>query len=260
VNLFGGTNPYSNVEWSNWNVMASRTISGLKYSNGTASTVSAALSASTAISDNGSTYGGTMAPPEVLRYGSNASTARTLTLSGLSTTKTYSIELYSTRANTGNSTVFTIGTISITIVTDNNKTAKASFTGLKANTSGQVVVGIKSGTTYNYLNGFVLTEVSNTTTITRRAADIQEPAAPELQVEAFPNPASTYFTLRIKSSSDKAVQLRIVDGVGRVVEVRQGIASNATVPVGRTYRPGVYVAEVLQEGKRATVKLIKGAP
>jgi hypothetical protein len=121
-----------------------------------------------------------MAPAEVLRYGSNASTARTLTLSGLSTTKTYSIELYATRANTGNSTVFTIGTASITIVTDNNKTAKASFTGLKANTSGQLVVGIKSGTTYNYLNGFILTEVSTSTTITQRAADIQETTTPEL--------------------------------------------------------------------------------
>jgi hypothetical protein len=260
VNLFGGVNPYNNAEWNNWNVSSSLNSGTLKYPNATVSTISAALSTSTAISDNGSLYGGTMAPAEVLRYGSNANTARTLTLSGLSATKTYSIELYATRANTGNSTVFTIGTTSITIVTDNNKTAKASFTGLKANTSGQIVVGIKSGTTYNYLNGFILTEVSSSTTITQRSEDIQETTTPELSVIAFPNPASAYFSLRIKSNSDKAVQLRIVDGVGRVVEVRQGIASNTTVPVGRSYRPGVYYAEVLQDGKRVTLKLVKGVP
>jgi uncharacterized delta-60 repeat protein len=260
VNLFGGINPYNNAEWNNWNVSSSQNSGVLKYHNAVVSTVSAALSTSTAISDNGSTYGGTVAPAEVLRYGSNASTARTLTLSGLSTTKTYSIELYATRANTGNSTVFTVGTASITVVTDNNKTAKASFTGLKANTSGQLVVGIKSGTTFNYLNGFILTEVSTSTTITQRAADIQETTTPELNVIAFPNPSSAYFNLRIKSNSDKAVQLRIVNGMGRVVEVKGGITSNTTVPIGHTYRPGVYFAEVIQDGKRVTLKLVKGAP
>jgi N-acetylneuraminic acid mutarotase len=260
VNLFGGVNPYNNAEWNNWKVSSSLNSGVLKYPNAVVSTISAALSTGTAVSDNGSLYGGTMAPPEVLRYGSNGSAARTLTLSGLSTTKTYSIELYATRANTGNSTVFTIGTTSITVVTDNNKTAKASFTGLKANTSGQIVVGIKSGTTFNYLNGFILTEVSSSTTITQRAVDIQETSAPELTVEAFPNPASAYFSLRIKSNNDKAVQLRIVDGMGRVVEVKAGIAPNTTVPIGHSYRPGVYYAEVVQKGKRVSVKLIKGVP
>jgi hypothetical protein len=47
----------------------------------------------------------------------------------------------------------------------------------------------------------------------------------------------------------------------------KGIASNTTVPVGHSYRPGVYYAEVLtlklpimQDGKRVTLKLVKGAP
>jgi hypothetical protein len=80
-----------------------------------------------------------------------------------------------------------------------------------------------------------------------------------LQLTATPNPATQYFSLRIQSNSNKAVQLRIVDAVGRVVEARQGIASNSTFPVGNSYRPGVYVVEVVQESRKATVKLVKGA-
>jgi malonyl CoA-acyl carrier protein transacylase len=56
------------------------------------------------------------------------------------------------------------------------------------------------------------------------------------------------------------MQLRVIDAVGRVMEMKQGVAANSTLVVGHSYRPGVYVAEVLQEGRKATVKLVKGAP
>lgn len=81
-----------------------------------------------------------------------------------------------------------------------------------------------------------------------------------LQLSASPNPASQYFTLRIQSASNKNVSLRIVDGVGRVVEIRQGIASNATVAVGHNYKAGIYFAEAMQDGERVTIKLVKQAP
>jgi hypothetical protein len=100
-------------------------------------------------------------PPEVLRYTTLRARLRTLTFSGLSASKKYNLELYASRANTGNSTIFTIGTTSITIVTDNNKTNKASFFNLVPKCiTGKLVVNIKSGTTYNYLNGFILTEMA----------------------------------------------------------------------------------------------------
>jgi uncharacterized repeat protein (TIGR03803 family) len=78
-----------------------------------------------------------------------------------------------------------------------------------------------------------------------------------LQLTATPNPSQHYFTLRIQSQSNKPVQLRIVDDIGRVVEARQGIAANNTLTVGHSYRTGVYIAEVRQEGKKAIVKLVK---
>jgi hypothetical protein len=200
-----------------------------------------------------------MAPPEVLRYTSYSATTRTLTLSGLSTTKTYALELYASRANKGNSTVFTLNGTAITILTDSNKTAKAVFTNLKAATGGQLVLSIKNLNSFNYLNGFVLSETSGTTTttVTQLKGSQEEEGVSSLQVQASPNPSQNYFSLRIKSSSDKSVQLRIVDAVGRVVEVRQGLSVNSTVPVGLSYRPGVYYAEVMQGTKKVVIKLVK---
>jgi uncharacterized repeat protein (TIGR03803 family) len=78
-----------------------------------------------------------------------------------------------------------------------------------------------------------------------------------LQLTATPNPAQHYFSLRIQSQSNKPVKLRIVDGLGRVVESRQGIAANSTLSIGHLYRPGVYYAEFVQEGKKATIKMVK---
>jgi hypothetical protein len=214
------------------------------------------------MADNGAAYGGTMCPPEVLRYTSYATVERTLTLSGLSTTKTYALELYASRANKGNSTVFTLNGTAITILTDSNKTAKAVFTNLKATAGGQLVLSIRNLNGYNYLNGFILSEISATTTTTMtqiRGSQQEEGGVSALQVQAFPNPTQHYFTLQIKSKSNRPVQLRVVDALGRMIEVKQGIAANGTIPIGHQYRPGVYYAEVLQNGKKATVKLVKTA-
>jgi hypothetical protein len=75
------------------------------------------------------------------------------------------------------------------------------------------------------------------------------------------NPATHFFSLRISSSNNtKAVKLCLVDAVGRVVEVKRGVAANSTVAVGYSYRRGVYYAEAMQEGKRVTIKLVKQSP
>jgi hypothetical protein len=83
---------------------------------------------------------------------------------------------------------------------------------------------------------------------------------PDLQLRAMPNPATHHFTLHISSQSNKPVQLRIVDAIGRTVEVRGGITTNSNFTIGHNYRPGTYFADVLQDGKRAAVKLVKQAP
>jgi len=165
VNIYGGTNAYTATGWNNWNTTSTLSAGALKYSDATTSAVSATLSKSSGINDNGSTYGSGMAPAGVLRYTSNATVARTLTLGGLSTSKTYNLELYSSRNNySGNYTVFSINGATQKISTYKNLTLKASFTSLVPNSSGQIVVSISNAQTYNYLNGFTLTENGGTTT------------------------------------------------------------------------------------------------
>lgn len=228
TNVYGGTNPYANVEWNDWNVgttsATNKASAALKYSDGTTSTVSATLSATSGVSDNGATYGGTMAPPEVLRYTSwsGSSTPRTLTLSGLSGTKTYSLELYASRNNTGNSTIYTIGGTSVTVVSDNNKTNKAVFNNLVANGSGQIVVTIGKTGSFNYLNGFILTESSGSGTLTRSNGVVLEPVdetgISTAAVRAFPNPVSNVIQLHVQNSYKGPVQVQVADAGGRVYQ------------------------------------------
>lgn len=160
VNIYGGSNPYVNSEWNNWNVSSSLNSGTLKFANAAASTVTAALNSSSGVIDNGSSYGGYMAPPSVLRYTSAGSATRTLTLSGLSTTKKYSLELYTSRAHADVNTRFTINSNAVAIQSSFNKTDKASFINLVPTASGQIVVSISSVNSSNYLNGFILTEQS----------------------------------------------------------------------------------------------------
>lgn len=261
VNVYGGVNAYGNKAWNNWNVSASRTISALKYADESTSSVGVSFNASGTITDNGSTYGGIMAPPEVLRYASYSNTARTLTISGLSTTKTYSLELYASRGNTNNGTIFTIGGTSITIVTDQNKTNKAIFTGLVPDGLGKLVVSISQTGTYHYLNGFTLIENNNTATTALQQdeaiAAIEESGADALQAHAFPNPSADRFILQLKGRTGTPMRLRIADGLGRVVEARQGLMAGTSVPVGGAYKAGVYYAEVVQGNRRTVLKLVK---
>ena len=274
TNIYGGTNAYSNTEWNNWNVgtaKATNKSSGtLKYSDGTTSTVAALLSSTEAVSDNGSTYGGTMAPAEVLRYSSNATATRTLTLSGLSTSKTYSVEFYASRAKTGYSSIFTIGTTTVTVNTDNNKTTKASFTNQKANSSGQIVVTIKCGTTtnaspYNYLNGFTLTEANTTTTATEESG---VELRPELTLEpeaasgigVYPNPATGNVMLTVNNSYKGLVQVQVADASGRMYKTFRFAKDAAVLQQSlqiASLSKGVYFITVQSGAARKTVSLSK---
>lgn len=164
VNLYGGLYPYNNIEWNNWNVNTKLSSGTLRYADVSVSALTAALSKSDGISDNDSTYAQVMAPAGVLRHTSSSANLRTLTFNGLSTSKTYSIELYASRGSTiGASTVFTINGTFVTINVVNNLTNKATFTNLTPNASGQIVVSLNKTDRYNYINGFMLTEKGTST-------------------------------------------------------------------------------------------------
>ena len=226
ANIYGGSNPISDASWNNWNVSSSLSSGTLKYADATSSAITASLSKSSGINDNGTSYGSGMAPAAVLRYASNATTSRTLTLSGLSVTKTYSLELFASRGNySGNLTKFTINGIAQSISTYNNLTSKASFDGLVPSAAGTIVVTIANTHDYNYLNGFVLTEgvggstagVEPTTTVARAASTEETDAS----LSVSPNPFTDKFALKVTNTLTGAMKVDIIGADGAVKKTFQ---------------------------------------
>ncbi len=272
VNVFGGVNPYNNAEWNNWNASASLTSGFFDYSDTSGSVIKATLSRSDGISDNGATYGGTMAPPEVLRYASYSTAPRTLIISGLSPAASYSLELFSSRNNTsGYATIYTVNDSSKTVVTDKNKSNPVLFTNLTANSAKQIIVKLGATKTYNYINGFILTEtVPDTTTVpadTTATTAVQQnnrevitttkttESIKETALKIFPNPTATYFIVKWESAYKQA-QIKIVNEAGSTVEIIK-INPGRTLDFGHRYKAGIYFAEFTQGTERKLIKLIK---
>lgn len=161
VNVYGGSNP-AGTGWNNWNVQSNLSSTAFTYSDGTTSVVKAVLSASTAVADNGTSYPTTMCPPVVGRTASYYYTPRTLVLSGLDSTKTYNLQFYATRAG-GQPNVYAIGSTSITIAVNNNFSNIAAFTN-PIPSGGKITVNISGS--YNYLNGFTISEIGKATSAT----------------------------------------------------------------------------------------------
>ena len=78
-----------------------------------------------------------------------------------------------------------------------------------------------------------------------------------LSVSAGPNPSAHFFILNIKSSDQSPVTIRITDISGRVISIQPNVASNSTLNVGHTYRPGVYFVQAMQGKQMVLLKLVK---
>jgi uncharacterized repeat protein (TIGR03803 family) len=259
VNLYGGVNPYNNSEWNNWNSTASLSSGSLKYSDGTVSSINATLSGQTAISDNGVPYNASMAPSEVIRYTSYSTSNRTFTISGLDNSKTYNLELYASRKGVSNNTTrFTIGSATVDILTDNNLGTKASFVSLTP-VGGTITVTISRLNTYNYLNGFVLTENGTSASVTRKAPPVMEqPVMSTLSV--YPNPARGLLTVQLKGAYAGAMTVQLVNMSGVVVRqfalVKKAGADQKQVSL-EGLKQGEYLLRIQTADAIVTKKILK---
>ncbi|HEY1115625.1 MAG TPA: MBG domain-containing protein, partial [Chitinophagaceae bacterium] len=79
-------------------------------------------------------------------------------------------------------------------------------------------------------------------------------------LKAFPNPSVSKFSLRLESdhAEDKII-LRIVDLNGRTIEVINNASPGQTYSIGASYRPGVYLVEMIQGSRRSQAMLLKVA-
>ncbi|MET0465146.1 MAG: carbohydrate-binding protein [Chitinophagaceae bacterium] len=228
VNIYGGSNAYSHNEWNNW--VASTYSGNLKYSNGTGSSISATLSNAGTVSDNGSSYPGGIAPAQVLRHTTYATANRTLTISGLDPGKTYSLELFASRAmNANNSTIFALGGATQTVSTYYNSNQSARFSNHRPDANGRLVVNLSKSGAYNYLNGFVLTENGAQSQSSRGTAP-ETGIIPSAEIDnsndrtiesregvrLYPNPFRSQVFLEINNEETGTMQITIVDFAGKI--------------------------------------------
>jgi hypothetical protein len=98
-----------------------------------------------------------------------------------------------------------------------------------------------------------------TSTVVQPQAITQlQPDEPKLDLKALPNPSTTSFSVQITSeNSTERIQLRVMDILGRTVQVINNLSAGQTIQLGAAYRPGQYIVELIQGNKHKQVKLLK---
>ena len=267
VQVYGGTGAYIDTQWNNWNVgtasVSNVSSTTFNYSDGTKSAISTNLSYTQAIGDNNagyaSTISNTMCPAAVLRYTSYSNSLRTLTINGLNTSVKYNLELYASRYSSGNTTIFTVNGTSVTITTYDNYTNKAAFSNIVPNAQGQIIVTIDKGSTYNYLNGFMITEQGATASLIVNNQRLNEQTELKLQgFNVYPNPAHNNIKLTLNDPYSGMIHARIIDMNGRVLKqeqlIKNEVQKNWTIPLTELNK-GVYLIQ-LQIGNKTVSKEI----
>ncbi|MFZ1528209.1 MAG: PKD domain-containing protein [Ferruginibacter sp.] len=277
VNISDGKNTYNNPEWNNWKPTASQYSTAFKYSDGSLSLFSAALSSNARFVDNGFGYASTatMCPPEVLQINSIDAARRTLTISGLSTSAVYNLDFFASRAYSGNRTLVTIGNISDTIDTDYNTTDYVSFFNIRPDASGNVTVVLDNISVYQYLAGFTIKEQllggrtinaapaeglsSTTELISKITAEkaVEDAVSTEL---AFPNPFKDRLSVMLGNNVKGNYKLTLSSASGAVLWSKTGNKNSPALyeQLNTASLPaGPYIVQVINKGKTSTYKVVK---
>lgn len=78
-----------------------------------------------------------------------------------------------------------------------------------------------------------------------------------LEIAVLSNPSITHFTLRLQSRSTAPVMIKVTDAQGKLVQLQTNLPANTSFRLGDAYAAGIYIAEIVQDGERKTLKLIK---
>jgi hypothetical protein len=214
VSIFGGTNPYNHAEWNNWNILGSGRLTSpvLKYSDGSNSTVKATLSQSTGLGDNTATYQGGMVPAAVLRYTSYSTMARSLTITGLTPSTAYTLELFGSRKGvTNNKTIYHQGSKKDTVNTDNNHNDKGILS-LNSDNTGKIVIQLTRTNVYTYLNGFTIRSQATGGALKQSSVNEEETSS----FNVFPNPFKDRMVLQVNNDQTGSMKVQLIDIKGSV--------------------------------------------
>jgi len=259
VNVYGGSNP-AGTGWNNWNVSSSLSSGLLFYSDNSSSTVSAVLSANTGVADNGANYPVTMCPVAVGRTASYNWTQRTLIISGLSASKIYNFQAYDTRTN-GQLNTYTINGTSVIINPNGNYANAVNFNNITP-TNGAITVTLFGS--YNYINGFTLTEnpattgtTTGTSTMTASANTFSNTSDSTVLV-AYPNPFQGQVQLQVNNGSEGQMRVNIIDQTGRTIREYEfmKVAGAQTETLSLQDLPvGIYYIQVQMATWQKTIKV-----
>jgi hypothetical protein len=264
VRLYGGSNPFKNNQWNNWNIGTANLSNGassgiLKYADGTTSTISASINNQGGLGDNGAGYtnGATICPDTVLRYSSYSTITRTLTITGLDNTRKYNLQFYASRQRTdGQKTTFTIGTQSVTVSTDNNSTSAAIFSSVSPTGGAIAIKLVSSGGAYNYLNGFKITDISGNQSNGNQQSLTGEQlveSGSSFAIQIFPNPTTDQVT--VLSNNNTTVRVEIFDLMGRRLLAYSNIFYQKQISL-REFPKGSYIVAVTDEKTKSGVRKI----
>ena len=275
VNIYGGTNPFNNPQWNNWNLNAGGNSNKFLYDDLSLSNINATTSSPGLIRDNGPNYASTSTtcPAEVLRFNTFNTSYTTLTLNGFNSLKKYNFEFYASRINSsGNSSVFSIGNSFDTISTNNNINDYAKFNNISPDNNGRVIVTISRIGTWHYLAGFMISEqevpqpmisfrgpaVLNSTYEEEYISVPKERESASIFI--YPNPAKENLNLIFSEKFTGKYALVLLDINGKTVLQKTGIkyaGSNSVVLDIKALENGIYILQFTTQDKKSTSKIIK---
>ena len=91
----------------------------------------------------------------------------------------------------------------------------------------------------------------------RNAPSAIETEVADFKTDIIPNPSSNFFSLVINTKDPSPVSIRIMDVLGRVVEMKNNMAVSEKYTFGNGLKPGVYLAEIIQGKNRKVIRLVK---
>ncbi len=159
--------------------------------------------------------------------------------------------------------------------TDCRITGATNRSGYGTDASGIFNVGVSTiKWTVKDVNGNVSTCTSTVTILPTTSPDCNPPITPpasftnqgaveilsadaaSLSIVSFPNPTRDYFNLKVNTVGKEAVQIRLLDMKGIVVQSKRG-APGDIYRLGENASSGMYVIEVTQAGKTVRTKVVK---
>jgi uncharacterized repeat protein (TIGR03803 family) len=148
-------------------------------------------------------------------------------------------------------------TITFTIIADNLLEPSEQFY-VEFGKPVNAAIGKSTGTV-TILDGVSLNStIVTTSNAHQQFVNEEQQIAPQFILNASPNPSSSQFILKIESDNTKEIlKLRVVDVLGKVIEVKNNVFVGQTLQIGSNYRPGVYFAELTQGNNKKQLKLIK---